>query len=502
MYNKARFMPKSFIFAWSIYCFFAVLSPSMAQPYNPVEEIIQRHLDGIRGHEAALRGFFQAMPKGGDIHHHYSGAVYAESFVEHIAEKNFWVNTQDYSIDGQRPKTGGILRDTVWRSVEQLQAAGTWAKTSQKLIEKWSILGYTGKERRDQYFFNIFVHFAQAVSADYKSGLREIKARALAENVQYIETIFEVIQCNDTWEDLQPFEKLLLDAQARQDTQAAQRLIATMFDKIQAEHPTAKICVSQHNAFLKNLHESAQIDDDKFTMRYQNYVLRMLPPTLVFAQLCMAFESANTSMLIVGVNLVGPENDRIALRDCWLHYQFFKFLHTRYARVDIALHAGEMTGQNTQPEHLTWHIGGAMRAGKAKRIGHCVSLPYEKDYTDLLREMASQNVVAEINLSSNDFILDTRRDAHPIMLLHQYHVPMVIATDDAGILRTSLTSEFVRLSQQYPQIKYRDIKKMVFNSINFSFIKEQELKKRLILQLENQFSLFEQKLIKEISSKS
>ena len=39
-----------------------------------------------------LRAFLQRMPKGGDLHSHLSGAVYAESYLEWAASENFCVD--------------------------------------------------------------------------------------------------------------------------------------------------------------------------------------------------------------------------------------------------------------------------------------------------------------------------------------------------------------------------------------------------------------------------
>src|SRR5215475_14341612 len=39
-----------------------------------------------------MRAFVQRMPKGGDLHSHLSGAVYAESYLEWAAEGNFCVD--------------------------------------------------------------------------------------------------------------------------------------------------------------------------------------------------------------------------------------------------------------------------------------------------------------------------------------------------------------------------------------------------------------------------
>ncbi len=475
-----------------------------AQTYNPVEDLIQKHLNDIRHEEAFLRAFFQQMPKGGDIHHHYSGSIYAESFAQHIAEKNYWINTQDYQVEEQRPRSSNLnsSRDTLWRTCEQLRTAGLWEQTTQRLVERWSILGYQTGQRGDQYFFGVFHYLNSAVSANYAAGLQEIKRRAKSEQILYIETIFEPVQCNDTWEDLRSFEKALLLAQSKRDSAAAQKIIAQMMEQIRATHPASSSCISQHNAFVRTLHENNAIDEENFVLRYQNYALRMLPPVDVFAQLYLCFASAASSPLIVGVNLVGPENNPIALRDCWLHHQFFAYLHKQYPNVRIALHAGELTTRLAPIEELTWHIGDAVHSAKASRIGHCASIAQEQNSAQLMRHMAENNIVAEINLSSNEFILSLTGSAHPIQMLHHYRVPMVIATDDAGILRTNLSEQFVLLAQRYPKIHYRDIKKMVANSLQFAFLEDEHLRKKLLLQLDEQFRQFEKNILSEISPRN
>lgn len=475
-----------------------------AQTYNPVEDLIQKYLSDIRQEEAFLYAFFQQMPKGGDIHHHYSGAVYAESFAEHIAEKNYWVNTQDYRVEEQRPRSTPLSgsRDTVWRTCEQLRSAGLWGQTVQRLVERWSVLGYRTGERGDQYFFGVFPYLNSAVSANYAAGLREIRRRAISEQVLYIETIFEPVQCNDTWDDLRPYETALLAAQTRRDTAQAQKLIAQLMQQIRTSHPAASSCISQHNAFVRTIHENTAIDDEQFTLRYQNYALRMLPPTDVFAQLYLCFASAATSPLIVGVNLVGPENDPVALRDCWLHHQFFAYLHTQFPNVRIALHAGELTTRIAPAEELTWHVRDAIYTAKAQRIGHCASIAHEQNSTQLMRYMAENNIVAEINLTSNEFILNLTGSAHPIQLLHHHRVPLVIATDDAGILRTSLTQQYVLLAQRYPKIHYRDIKKIAYNSLQYAFLEDENLRKKLTQQLDEQFRQFEKNILAEITPRN
>src|SRR5262245_52836690 len=49
-------------------------------------------LEANRHRPPMLRAFVQRMPKGGDLHSHLSGAVYAESYLQWAAEGNFCVD--------------------------------------------------------------------------------------------------------------------------------------------------------------------------------------------------------------------------------------------------------------------------------------------------------------------------------------------------------------------------------------------------------------------------
>jgi histidinol phosphatase-like PHP family hydrolase len=63
-----------------------------------------------------------------------------------------------------------------------------------------------------------------------------------------------------------------------------------------------------------------------------------------------------------------------------------------------------------------------------------VDLAYEENPYELLRYMAKNSIAIEINLVSNEFILNVKKAAI-LSLYKEFGVPIVISTDDAGILR-------------------------------------------------------------------
>jgi adenosine deaminase len=242
---------------------------------------------------------------------------------------------------------------------------------------------------------------------------------------------------------------------------------------------------------LENFHKSLNLDDDSFTLRFQNAFYRLKNPSYIFADLMVAFISSNQSPLINGVNIVGQEDSEVAMNDYWLHMQMYNFLSKKFPNAKNALHAGELTLGVVKPEELTWHINEAVMVAMAKRIGHGIDLPFEKNTFALMKKMKEEQIAVEINLTSNEFILNVKNDEHPISLYHQYGVPIVISTDDAGILRTNLTEQYVLLAKRYPEFSYSEIKQLVFNSIRFSFIEDENLKKALLRKLETAFVEFE-----------
>src|ERR1700692_1805043 len=56
-----------------------------AQSLSPTDRTAQ-FLESARNNPAALMDFLARLPKGGDLHHHLTGAVYAESYIDYAVE--------------------------------------------------------------------------------------------------------------------------------------------------------------------------------------------------------------------------------------------------------------------------------------------------------------------------------------------------------------------------------------------------------------------------------
>ena len=66
----------------------------------------ENYLEKIRNNEALLTAFFQQMPKGGDLHHHFSGSIYAEPLLERAIAEDFYLNLETMAVSKTKPEKG------------------------------------------------------------------------------------------------------------------------------------------------------------------------------------------------------------------------------------------------------------------------------------------------------------------------------------------------------------------------------------------------------------
>lgn len=287
-------------------------------------------------------------------------------------------------------------------------------------------------------------------------------SRAAGENLQYLELMFGV------------------------DRGAASELggrvgwnddLGVLYARYQAEG--MDVVVAQSRTFLDGVEarvrERLACDSPKpdpgcgVTVRYLQTGTRVLPPERVFAQLAAGFAIVKADPRVVGVNLVAPEDAYVARRDYRLHMAMLDYLHQQAPQTAVALHAGELAPGLVPPEDLRFHIRDAVERGHARRIGHGVDLFYEDDPFGLLADMARRNVLVEIALVSNDQILGVRGTHHPFPLYRRYGVPVALATDDMGISRATMTTQFQLAVEAYG-LSYADLKYLVRNSLEYAFL--------------------------------
>ncbi len=452
------------------------------------EAATARHLAQLVAGEpkmAELTLFFSQMPKGADLHHHYSGSIYAEQYVQWLDGLNFCVDKHTYVIETRKE----VVEAQRAKPKDERSCLGTKEVfaddfTYRELLQRWSSKDFDNhgaiQPPPDRQFFQTFGFFGAVSNTNFALGLQELKKRAIQENVSYIETMFKMAP---------PTFSADFDAQIAQAGGDEARLAAAMgawAEKL-GQDPAFNASLKDYVAKIDTA--AAGIDDERFTMRYQNYVLRLLSPSLVFSSMVLAFKAAEQSPLIVGVNIVGQESNHVSMRDYSLHMKMFQFLKKQYPNVKLALHAGELALGDVPPDGLRFHIDEALNVAGANRIGHGIDLAHESNAMAIMKTMRERDVPVEINLTSNSFISGIRGDNHPVTIYRKYGVPYVISTDDQGVTRHTLAQEYTLFASRYKP-SYAEIKKASYNGIRYSFL-EQADKARLNKQLDERFAAFE-----------
>lgn len=109
-----------------------------------------------------LNLFFTNMPKGADLHHHYSGSIYAETFLDWVAKNNWSIDSATLKISTSPANSAPHLL-----TVSELQSNDVLYR---KLLTLWSDKDYDNHYHEqvapDQNFFNTFGYFGP-VSDEY-----------------------------------------------------------------------------------------------------------------------------------------------------------------------------------------------------------------------------------------------------------------------------------------------------------------------------------------------
>jgi hypothetical protein len=443
---------------------FAICTPSAwpqkkPAPPGSAEQKTARYFDSIRNQPLLLHAFLQKMPKGGDLHNHLVGAIYAESFIKFAVEDGLCVDRSALAITqppcdpaNGKPPASIALQDSALYS---------------HLLDALSMRQFVaGSESGHDHFFATFGKFSAATNGHTAEMLAEARSRAAAGHLQYLETMFNP--------DGGAAARLGMSLGWNGDlSKLREQLLSGGLPKI----------VAEASKFLDDTEKKEEVElrcgqpqpdhGCNVQTRYLYQVARGLPKEMVFAQILSGFEIASRDPRVVGLNLVMPEDAYLPTHDFNLHMRMLDFLHGIYPKVHITLHAGELTPKLVPPEEL-FHIRASIEQGHAERIGHGVDVMQESDPESLLRMMSRDNVLVEICLTSNDVILNIAGDHHPLPMYLKFGVPVALATDDPGVSRGDIIQEFERAAETY-HLKYQDLKKFARASLEHSFLPGENL---------------------------
>ncbi len=431
------------------------------------EQKTERYLDSIRHQPPLLLAFLHDVPKGGDLHNHLDGAIYAEDLLDFAASDNF-------CVDRTTSKLLGAPCDSCehYTPKPSIRCAYDDHILYGQIIDAWSMRNWRpGDESGHDHFFATFDKFGLASHNHVAEGVATVINRAAREHVQYI----EFMHTADGRASANLGAKLGLKLETPADfATARENLLANGLKETAAA--TSKT-LSEDDARARAELKCGTPDAEpgcSVTVRYLYQVLRGLPQEAVFAQIVLGFELASSDSHFVGLDLVMPEDWYVPIHDFNEHMAMLDYLHGVYPKVHISLHAGELAAGLVKPEDLSFHIRASVEKGHAERIGHGASVMLEKDPIGLLKEMAARNVMVEINLTSNDQILGVSGEDHPLPVYMKYGVPVAISSDDEGVARSDMTHEYLRAVEGY-RLPYAELKRMTRQSIEHSFLPGESL---------------------------
>jgi adenosine deaminase len=459
-------------------------APSRARPArsNSPEVATARRLAAITAEPLLLRAFLREMPKGGDLHNHLSGAVYAESYLRWAAEDGlcFLIATMtivpapcDATVG--KPEVSSVLQNPTLYN---------------QAIDAMSMRNWNPELNGHAHFFAAFGRFLIANVARTGNMLAEVTARAAGEHVSYLE-----LMVTPTPETVSQFVGRIPPITGDHPDFAGMRstlLAAGFADAIRKEAQTRLDTWEGRQREVLRC-GTAQADPGcNVTVRYMAQISRAGRSETVFLQMLSGFELASGGeSRLVSLNLVQPEDDPSAIRNFALQMAMMDYFHRQYPTVPIALHAGELTEGLFPPEVLRSHVRDSVRIGHASRIGHGAAAFSEDSPFDLLKELAVKKIVIEVALSSGEQILGLRGKRQPLRMFIQHGVPVTLVTDDMGVSRSTHTGEFVKAVEEHG-LDYLTLKRLVRNSIQYAFV-DTATKTRLKAELDAALRAFEQR---------
>jgi adenosine deaminase len=462
---KEDFVSHARALVWSFLILVTGAMSAQPKPVHRAEPIAEartaRYLDSVRQQPSLLLAFLRAMPKGGDLHNHLSGAIYAEDYIRWAAEDGICLNRQTFAF---APSPCDAEKSLV-PATQILQDPALY----QNVINALSMRFFNGPESGHDHFFNTFMKFG-AVSRNHTGEmLAALMAQAAADRVGYVEVILGL--------DKGGVSRLVADkAIAFNGDLAAlrQALLEVKLGNVVADsRKNLDEAEAQAREVLHCGSTQAQ-PGCTVSVLYQYEVRRGLPSTTVFADMLTGFELAKSDSRVLAINPVMPEDAYVPMHDFALHMRMIDYLHGLYPNVHLSLHGGELWPGLVPEQGLRDHIRQSIDVGHAQRIGHGVDVMFEEDPVGLLKAMAAKKIAVEINLVSNDQILGVRGDAHPLPIYLEYGVPVALSTDDEGVSRSDMTEQYIRAATEY-HLSYPTLKQIVRNSLEYSFVPGESL---------------------------
>ncbi len=403
-----------------------------------------------------LLRFLTAMPKGGDLHNHITGAVHSEWF---------WQLALDAEKDGYKYYTKTKINNCKFASNEYggdayLLLFKTIPEYALNMLPECEQVEYQAVDELDgalkqQWLDSMRLDQSHEGRAEFFEALWP-RVGGMLTNPHLVADLL-VMNMQAFGEEGLVYLEVQIPVHGFRDSSG--------------ERITPETVADIYRARLRD-------DDAQATgveVRFQLAILRFMPQAEDFLRIVYKFVAEQD--LFVGVNMVGREdNDKgYPLR----FLPTLRELRQSIGDVSLSIHAGEVDEPNA-------HVRDTLLLG-ADRIGHGVNLITDPDTMLLMRHGP---YLVEINLISNlllEYVSDYSQ--HPFPEYLRTDIPVALSTDDRGMWDSTMTDEFFVAVKEF-DVTWNEIRKLTRNSIAYAFI-DDELKNELLTQLDKRTARFE-----------
>jgi len=403
-----------------------------------------------------------AMPKGGDLHLHNSGAVFSEWWYDLALaqEENGYRYYTKTKINNCRAYGGNEFRSPYLMYFINIQES-TWKQLGECEQGEYKPLAQLDKsekaawlnsirldkphEGRDEFFQTHWQRLGALVVNPYLAAealVLNIKAFS-DEGLIYIEPDFNV------------FASIRPDGSGFSPEEVIGILVKRLGKK--------------------------DVLETGMTVRFQAAILRFLPGAVEDLEAIYKFV-ANNNDLWVGIDLVGREDNDRGYPSRFLNKM--RELRRSHHGVRLSIHAGEVNEPNR-------HVRDTLILG-AERIGHGLNLITDPD---LMLMMRGGPYLVEINLVSN-FLLKYVDDfsQHPFPEYLRLGIPVALSTDDRGMWDSTMTDEFFVAVVEF-NLSWDEVKLLSRNSLKFSFVDE-KTRLEMLREYEKRIAGFERQMLR------
>ncbi len=426
----------------------------------------EKVFDGIKREASPeeLYRFLYAVPKGGDLHHHHGGSIFAEDW---------------YRVATDPSLNGGVRYFTRHR-IENCGEEGDLA---------WGRSGHD----RTLYWVNINEWAWEALSKCHRREFKPIgklteKEREAWEASMILDRpgegrneFFENhwSRINHLFKNPYVMAELLVQNMKHYGGEGLIYLEPQVGMKGFHDGDGEPLSSSAVNEIYRERISRPDARKTGLTIRFLVTVLRFsdnapqqIEPTFEFI--------SRHSDLWRGINMAGREDNQKGFPARFT--KAFDDALRSYSGIGISIHAGEQDEPSS-------HIFDTLRLG-ATRIGHAVNLIDDAQTMQLMR---CGKFMLEINLVSNHMLeyVQHPRD-HPFPIYLRHGIPCALSTDDRGMFDSNMTDEYYTAVTNF-NLAWKELVELGHNSLRFSFA-QPHVVADLIEQYRENIANFERRL--------